>query len=115
LQFQVGPALQLQLGPALQLQQAPRTRHFLEKVTGAQVIKKTRAFYGTQSFIGDHKSSLAVSIRSHTNPVHNITPYIASNLSILILYSYSHPRSGLPRGPFCSCTMPSIIYSSHSA
>jgi hypothetical protein len=55
--------------------QAPLTSH-------ARSVNQSQAFYC------DHKSSLAVSNRSHANPAHNITPYVPSSIYVLILYMY---------------------------
>ena len=77
----------------------PRSRVFLEKLIGSQLVKKLPAFYGTRSFITAFTSARHLSL-SRARSIQSIPPHPTSWKSILIL-SY-HLRLGLSSGLFPS-------------
>jgi hypothetical protein len=65
----------------------PLSRLLLEKLTVAQLVKKTLGILWNPKFhYNVHKTTLLVPTRGQMTPVHILAPY--SVISILILYSY---------------------------
>ena len=92
----------------IRLSQTPRSRVFLEKLTGSQIVKRFTAFYGARMFITAFTSARHLSL-SWDRLIQSIAPHPTSWRSILILSS--HLRLSLPSGLFPSGFHTKPLYS----
>jgi len=77
----------------------PKSRVFLERLSGCQSVKKFLAFYGTRRFFTAFTSARHLSL-SWANSIQSMSPHLTSWRFILILYF--HLRLGLLSGLFPS-------------
>ena len=85
----------------------PCSRVLLDKLTGLQLVKKFRAFYGTRRFITALTSIPLLSI-SWASPIQSTYPHLTSWRYILILSTHLH--LGLPSGLFPSGFSTKTLY-----